>query len=261
MKRATLITGATGGIGAALAKRLAAEGHHLVLVARDQTRLDALGRSLGQAALGAVHVLSADLTDVSSGARLLDAVSSWQLRLGGIVLMPPQVPPSGDALPEPGAWDHLFHDHFTGPLAFLKSALDAVDGAPLEGRRAKVVVVSGISSVQVLSHYATNNVIRAAWLAQAKTLAFALGERGIHVNTLSLGGTLSPHYVDMIEKRAAAAGQSFEERVAAETSNVPLRKYGSTDEAAGAIAALLSSFSDHLTGANIIHDGGFTRAY
>jgi 3-oxoacyl-[acyl-carrier protein] reductase len=132
---------------------------------------------------------------------------------------------------------------------------------PAAGRRAKVVIVSGISSVQVLSHYATNNVIRAAWLSQAKTLAFALGERGIHVNTLSLGGTLSPHYVGLIEKRAANAGMTCEERIAEETANVPLRKYGHPEEVAAAVDGLLSDFSDHITGVNILHDGGFTRAY
>ena len=113
----------------------------------------------------------------------------------------------------------------------------------------------------MLGHYATSNVIRLAWLAEAKTLAFALGERGIHVNTLSLGGTLSPWYQAAIGKRAAGAGISFEERLAEETANVPLRKYGTPQEVAVAIEGLLSAFSDHLTGVNILHDGGFTRAY
>jgi 3-oxoacyl-[acyl-carrier protein] reductase len=115
--------------------------------------------------------------------------------------------------------------------------------------------------VQVLSHYATSNVIRCAWVGEAKTLAFALGERGIHVNTLSLGGTLSPWYSDAVGKRAAAAGMTYEERLAEETANVPLRKYGTPQEAAVAIEGLLSPFTDHMTGLNILHDGGFTRAY
>jgi 3-oxoacyl-[acyl-carrier protein] reductase len=42
----------------------------------------------------------------------------------------------------------------------------------------------GISLAQVLGHYAPTNVIRCAWLAEAKTLAFALGERGIYINTV-----------------------------------------------------------------------------
>ncbi len=201
------------------------------------------------------------MSDPKSGLLLARHLQAKSTTLDGVVLMPPQVPPTPEALPTEEAWTKLFQGHFIGPLALLKVAIDTMRPDPAKGRRAKVVIVSGISSVQVLSHYATNNVIRAAWLAQAKTLAFALGERGIHVNTLSLGGTLSEHYVELIQSRADKAGNSFEEQLVAETSNVPLRKYGTPEESAGAIDALLSSFSDHLTGTNIIHDGGFTRSY
>ena len=102
---------------------------------------------------------------------------------------------------------------------------------------------------------------RCAWLAEAKTLAFALGDRGIHVNTLSLGGTLTPGYEASLEKRAANAGVTMEHRLAEETSNIPLRKYGTPAEVAIAVEGLLSAFSDHMTGLNVLHDGGFTRAY
>jgi 3-oxoacyl-[acyl-carrier protein] reductase len=92
-------------------------------------------------------------------------------------------------------------------------------------------------------------------------LAFALGDRGIHVNTLSLGGTLTPGYAVSLERRAANAGVTIEHRLAEETSNVPLRKYGTPAEVAAAVEGLLSPFSDHVTGLNVLHDGGFTRAY
>ncbi len=54
---------------------------------------------------------------------------------------------------------------------------------------------------------------------------------------------------------------AFEERMAEETANVPLRKYGRPEEVAAAVEGLLSDFSDHITGLNVLHDGGFTRAY
>ena len=188
-------------------------------------------------------------------------LQSRNVVLDGVVLMPPQPHASNEALPASEVWRALFQTSFIGPLSLLRTAIALMDPDLAAGRRAKIVIVSGISSAQVLGHYATSNVIRLAWLAEAKTLAFALGERGIHVNTLSLGGTLSPWYQAAIEKRAAGAGISFEERLAEETANVPLRKYGTPQEVAVAIEGLLSAFSDHLTGVNILHDGGFTRAY
>jgi 3-oxoacyl-[acyl-carrier protein] reductase len=148
-----------------------------------------------------------------------------------------------------------------GPLSLLKVATATMKPDPAIGRRSKIVIISGISSAQVMGHYASSNVIRCAWLAEAKTLAFALGDQGIHVNTLSLGGTLTPGYTASLEKRAAKAGITFEQHVAEETSNVPLRKYDTPDEVAAAVEGLLSAFSDHMTGVNVLHDGGFTRAY
>jgi 3-oxoacyl-[acyl-carrier protein] reductase len=169
--------------------------------------------------------------------------------------------PLADRATDSDAWCELFQNSFIGPLALLKAAIATMRPDPASGRRSKIVIISGISSAQVLGHYATANVLRCAWVGEAKTLAFALGERGIHVNTLSLGGTLAPWYRAAIEKRATNAGVTFEQRLDDETSNIPLRKYGEPDEVAVAVEGLLSAFSDHMTGLNILHDGGFTRAY
>ncbi len=261
LSKTVLVTGATGGIGTAVCERLSRAGYELVLAARDAARLEALATRLSEGGGTRPISLPVDMTDDSSVGQFAAALLERGIELDGAVLMPPQPPPTPEAMPAAETWRALFQASFIGPLAVLKAAIGAMQSDPAAGRRAKIVIVSGISSVQVLGHYATANVIRCAWLAEAKTLAFALGERGIHVNTLSLGGTLSDHYLGLIAKRASAAGVSVEERIAAETENVPLRKYGLPEEAAAAIHGLLSDFSDHITGVNILHDGGFTRAY
>lgn len=202
-----------------------------------------------------------DMTQDESVSRFADELEARQVILDGVVLMPPQDPPARDPLPTSDRWREILQNSFVGPLSLLKAAIATMKPAPEKGRRSKIVIISGISSAQVLSHYASSNVVRCAWLAEAKTLAFSLGEQGIHVNTLSLGGTLTPGYSASLERRAAEAGVSFEQRLADETSNIPLRKYGTPDEVAAAVEGLLSEFSDHMTGLNILHDGGFTRSY
>lgn len=197
----------------------------------------------------------------SEAPKLAELLMAEAGALTHAVIMPPQPHASSEPMPDAQVWRTLFETSFIGPLEVLKTAISHMQPNVTEGRRSKVVIVSGISSAQVLSHYATANVIRTAWVGQAKTLAFALGPQGIHVNTLSLGGTLSPWYQAAIAKRAAAQGMTFEERLAAETDNVPLGKYGTPEDAANAIETLLGPFSDHMTGTNILHDGGFTRAY
>ena len=139
--------------------------------------------------------------------------------LDGAVLMPPQDPPTNDPLPNSDKWREILQNSFVGPLSLLKAAIATMKPDPANGRRSKIVIILGMSSVQVLGHYASSNVIRCAWLAEAKTLAFALGDRGIHVNTLSLGGTLTPGYTASLGRRATGAGVTFEQRLAEETSN------------------------------------------
>jgi 3-oxoacyl-[acyl-carrier protein] reductase len=256
-----LVTGASGGIGQAICERLAANGARLVLSARDQVRLESLASILPKPASGAHTVIPVDMASDDSVNEFDRRLTASGLQLDGVVLMPPQPHSSTSPMPEPEVWRSLFQASFIGPLSLLKSAIARMEPAPEVGRRCKVVIVSGVSSAQVLSHYATANVIRTAWLGEAKTLAFVLGARGIHVNTLSLGGTLSQWYRDAISRRASEAGVTLERRIAIETDNIPLKKYGTPSEVAAAVEGLLSPFSDHMTGLNILHDGGFTRAY
>lgn len=259
--RTILVTGATGGMGRPLCAALAAEGDDLVLCARSAGPLEALARDLARDHGGTHRAMSVDMGDLGSVARFGADLRAEAIRLDGAVLMPPQPARSNDPLPDPAAWTALFHGSFIGPLEVLKLAIGAMDPDPAAGRRAKVVIVSGITSAQVLGHYAMGNVLRTAWVGQAKTLAFALGPRGIHVNTVSFGGTLTPYYVGLIEGRAKANGVTLDEQIAAETDNVPLHKYGTPEEAAATIRMLLSPVSDHMTGINLLQDGGFTRAY
>lgn len=261
MSKTILVTGATGGIGLAVCNRLAKAGNSLVLAARDAGKLQSLCVELSNTFPATCSWISVDMTRDDSVKKFSEELSARNVILDGAVLMPPQDSPTNDPLPSSESWREILQNSFVGPLAVLKAAIAAMKPDPANGRRSKIVIISGISSAQVLGHYASSNVIRCAWLAEAKTLAFALGERGIHVNTLSLGGTLTPGYSASLEKRAAKAGITTEQRLAEETSNIPLMKYGTPSEVAAAVEGLLSEFSDHMTGLNVLHDGGFTRAY
>lgn len=259
MQKTILVTGATGGVGAPLCERLALAGHVLILVARNAARLDALSARLTEPRRH--FTVAADMADDASIAAFGTALTAIGRPLDGAVIMPPPLPRSTDPFPDSNTWRANFQTGFIGPLALLNLAIGAMGPDLEKGRRAKVVIVSAITSVQVLGQFAASNVLRPAWLGQAKTLAFALGARGIHVNTVSLGGVLTEHYTGLIAGRAKEAGQTFEQRLAEETANVPLGKYGGPQEVAAVIDGLLSEFSDHLTGANILCDGGFTRGH
>jgi len=259
--RSVLVTGASGGIGRAVCIRLAQSGRALVLAARDEGKLSALCDELQSVHPGHYEAIPVDMGDDAAvaafGARLVEQGTL----LDGVVLMPPQMPATNDCLPSSDTWRTLFQRSFIGPLGLFKAVVPAMKPDPTQGQRVKVVIISAVTSVQALGNYATSNVLRCAWLAEAKTLAFALGERGIHINTLSLGGTLTPDYAASVQRRADQAGVSLAQRLAEETSNIPLGKYGRPKEVAVVVEQLLGAMSDHMTGANLLHDGGFTRAY
>ena len=255
-----LVTGASGGIGVEVCRCLAGSGHRLVLAARDMQRIEDLRAKLPD--VGADHIalpldMASDASVSAFGAKLADT----DVMLEGAVMMPPQPHADTDCMPAPDVWRDLFQTSFIGPLSTLKIAIERMHPDVASGKRCKIVIISGISSAQVMSNYATSNVLRTAWIGQAKTMAFVLGPRGIHVNTLSLGGTLTPWYRDGLARRAEAAGVTFDTKLAQEVDNVPLRKYGTPAEVAVAVEGLLSSFSDHMTGTNTLFEGGFTRAY
>lgn len=142
-----LITGASGGIGSAVCLRLANSGHHLVLAARDMDRLIALQTSLP----GEGHqVIAVDMASDQSIEEFSARLGSLELRLDGAVLMPPQPHAANDPLPDSEVWRTLFQTSFIGPLATLKAALARMRPDVAKGQRAKVVIISGISSGQVL---------------------------------------------------------------------------------------------------------------
>jgi 3-oxoacyl-[acyl-carrier protein] reductase len=253
--RFVLVTGASGGIGRAVCVRLAQSGRALVLAARDEGRLLALCDELRSVRPGRYEAIPVEMGDDVAVAAFGERLVAQGIVLDGVVLMPPQMLPTNDCLPPNDTWRTLFQRSFIGPLGLLKAVIPAMKPDPARGHRVKVVIISAVTSVQA------SNVLRCAWLAEAKTLAFAFGERGIHINTLSLGGTLTPDYAASVQRRADQAGVSLAQRLAEETSNIPLGKYGRPEEVAVVVEQLLGAFSDHMTGANLLHDGGFTRAY
>ena len=244
-----LVTGATGGIGRAVCARLAASGCSLLLASRDAERLRLLGQELSATRSGTCSWLTVDMTSDASVEAFGRELGARGTILDGAVLMPPQPHATADSLPGNEAWREIFQGSFVGPLALLKAAIATMRPDPANGRRCRIVIVSGISSAQVLGHYATSNVIRCTWLGRGQDAR------------LRAGRARDPRQHPVTGWHAVAAGVSYDERLDEEAANIPLRKYDTPDEVASAVEGLLSSLSDHMTGLNILHDGGFTRAY
>lgn len=259
LPKSVIVSGATGAIGSELCLALADNGVRIVAVARSVDKLLELIKRLPRPENYEHEYLELDFSDPESVRCFGEDLREKNIEIDGVVVNPPRVAPRGDSFPSDNDWLEVFQNVFLGPLNYLEHSVKQIRKSESEYKR--IAVISGISSKQVLSHYSMNNVIRTAWAAQAKTLAFSLGQEGIHINTLSIGGLFTPAYKNRIQGKAADAGISFEEQMTLETENVPLRKYATIDETVHALIGILSGFTDHMTGVNFPFEGGYFPQY
>ncbi len=245
-----MVTGATGGIGRRVCHQLAAEQTRLLIISRDDNKLAALSEKLR--IIGSPDVLYQAVKFGLSEAQnqSIQDLGSSELSINKIVVIYPSIPKTSELIPDANLWRQAWEACFIGPLSLLRELLPrAIHGC-------KIVLLSGIAGVQAFPTLSLSGAIRSAWLAEAKTISFGLAERGIHINTLSIGGTLTERFCKNLENRDPS-------KVPPEDSpeNIPLGHYADPDHIASVICALLSSFSDHMIGSNIIVDGGLTRKY
>lgn len=250
-----LVTGATGAIGTNVCHYLAKKNHVLILGARDVSKLDSLSRDLREKYGANVTSYSFDFSSIETIDAL--ALSLHDQKIDGLVLMPPQLLPTDECIPEPEVMEEMHKVSFIGPAILIKRLLPN-----LIANKSSVVMISGISSVQPLSHYATSNVLRTSCLGLMKTLADKYGPEGVRFNTLSLGGVLTEPYKKKLEQEASISNIEVCDIYKQRVSNVPLRRYALPNEIANMLDVILTQDAGlHMTGQNIKFDGGFTRPY
>jgi len=248
-----LVIGATGTIGVPVCHFLAKSGYSLVLAARDTENLQMLCRELKSVGTAGHMWICVDTANDQSIDAFAEEVAARNIAADGVVLIPPQPPRLHEPVPASNAWHEFFQKSFIGPSALLKTAIATMKPDPANGRRSKVVIILGVFAASLPDELATSNLLRGAWAGEAKRLAFALGELGIHVNTLSLDG--KDAWRNASFKRAAPAETMFEQRQGDDAWNISPRKWAEPDEVGIAVEILLSSFSDDMTGLDVQHDG------
>ena len=237
-----LILNASSQLGQGIATHLRQEKQKLFLTARNLKNLKSTPNDT---------VIHLDFTQ--STADLEKKLEGQDL--DGVVVITPR-PRLGDHyLPTPQAWDDCFQEGFIGPLEALRVAI------PKLKKGGKIVIVGGLTSISALDKHQHFSVLRMMWLGQAKGLARTLAKDQIHVNTVSPGGTLTESFKAGMEKRAQKNSRTYEEQLAQEVDNIPLKQYGTPEHVARVVAFLLAKASDHMTGVNIPLDGGFHRSY
>jgi uncharacterized protein len=188
-----LITGATAGIGAAFARRLAARGHDLVLVARDQARLEALATELRERHAVQAEALGADLSDDEGVEQVVGRIAA--LPTLAVLVNNAGFGTAGALATAPAeVQERMVRLHVLAPMRLTRAALPgllaraAVPG-PLARRAGAVVNVSSVASFL----YAAGSVNYCATKAYLTTFSEGLGAElagtGVQVQALCPGFT------------------------------------------------------------------------
>jgi NAD(P)-dependent dehydrogenase (short-subunit alcohol dehydrogenase family) len=245
--KAFLITGGTDGLGLALAQRLVAEGGHVAVCGRDESRLARAQELLGADAL-------CSQTDVTVGAQLdgfVDATLSRFRRLDGLVNNAGQTASSPIATSNDEQWRNDYELKVVSALHVTRAVLPA-----LEATQGAIINVLAVLARAPGASTTPTSASRLAGLALTKSLASEVGPRGIRANAILIGIIESGQWV----RRAEGAGVSVEEfyQTTARNMHIPLGRVGRADEFADLASYLLSPRASYVTGIGIALDGGLS---
>ena len=241
--RKALVTGASRGIGRAIAAELACEGCDLALCARGAEPLEALAKELRETG----RTVCAQAVDVADEQAVAGFVETAAGQLGG--LRRGGVQRVGGGLKGPDQWRLSFQADL---LAFVRIAEAAVPHLE-RSDAAAIVVVGTTSAFDTLPPTSANSyaALKAAVLEHASGLGHALAPKGIRVNTVSPGPIDFPGgaWDKLHEGRP-----EFYETIRA---RIPLGRLGRAEEVARAVTFLASPAASFCNAVNLVVDGGF----
>jgi len=237
--RRCVVTGASRGIGLAVADALRAEGAAVLGVARE-TGPDGL---------------SLDVTAPDAGERVLAAAEA---RLGGLDVL---VNNAGTSFARPleeltdADWRDQWELHVMACMRLMRAAAPAM----AERGWGRIVNVASSAGKRPSLTNAAYSVTKAAQLSLSRVFADAYANRGVLVNAVAPGAVASPLWMadgGLADQAAAAGGISREAALAAQAAKIPLGRFADPEEVAAAVVFLCSEQASNVTGAAWSVDGG-----
>lgn len=242
IKRVAIVTGASRGIGKAIAMRLARDGRHVVLMARSEGPLNDL-KSQIEANGGSASVAVADVSDAKALGAAIDKVAEQHGRIDILVNNAGITKDNLALRMSDEDWDAVVDTN-------LKSAFVASRAAArpmMKGRFGRIVNIASTSGLVGNAGQANYAAAKAGLLGLSKTFARELGSKGVTCNVVA------PGYIqtDMTENLPDEIKTKISEMIA-------VRRLGTVEDIAAAVAYVTSDEAGFFTGQTITVDGGMT---
>lgn len=250
-----LLMGASRGMGAAIAQKMAAEGNSLILAARNHAALSEVVGSCKAAAPSVKQVFetaSIDFMADSSPETLAQAVAGR--RLAGVLVNGGG--PHGDQVTDisPQELEDAHRLLFRGPVLHLQAVL------PCLAEGAQILALTSTTVLEPHPALTLSGAYRNALTSYLKSLADALGTRGISVNSLAPGFVDTDRLATLRRHESARLKTSENDVIALWAAKAVLKRIASPEEIANMAAFLLQGRCPFLTGQVIVVDGGQVRA-
>jgi NAD(P)-dependent dehydrogenase (short-subunit alcohol dehydrogenase family) len=241
--RGALVTGASRGIGLAIARGLARQGARLAITARKSETLQHAAEAMrsGGAEVTPIVCNQGNPTDIEQLFQQLDA-AGFILDVAVInAATNPIMAPLLDT--EPAAWQKILDVNLTGAWLTARAAAQRMSAR----KQGAIVIITSIAGLDPIPGLGAYSVSKAGLIGLTKALAKELAPASVRVNAIAPG---------LIETRFSAALLQDREIYARWLAQIPLGRHGQPEDVVGAAVFLASNASAYMTGQVLIVDGG-----